>query len=121
MKNQFKTRVTKSIRGELTLESTLMLTPTKELLIYTKKGNGKTIYSQASCSELEDSGGGWVSKTHKLFEDFNIQIQKIPCARVTEKQLQIAHDKIDFADIYTQAMHFYKLWPFSGGNDGTFN
>lgn len=109
MTNQFKTKAKKDIRGDLNIESTVMLSGGLELMIYSKKGNNKTIYSQASVSKIEDTGNGWISKVHALYQDFNIRVQVEPCARATQKKLEEFHAKIDFNSIVKQAKEFYKI------------
>jgi len=102
-----KYRIYKDYENKWVAETIIRIHEEKrlELKISSYKSR-KELVTNASVSVRSEDG---YSTTHALFSDFNKQVQATPCSRVTEKVLEEFHNKVDVADVITQAKEFYKL------------
>jgi len=99
-----KTRLYKDSRNKPIMDSTIDLTPELRLTIYTYKNCNGVVTTRASVGHIKEH-----VITHKMYEDFSLNLNSVSYPRVTAKMIESQHNGTDFDDIIKKAKLFYNL------------
>jgi hypothetical protein len=78
--------------------------PSGKLLTITTRKSNNGLVSSASVASYEN---GFL--THVMFQDFSIRLEHSNPKRISEKVVVQQHNTIDFNNVKSQALAFYKL------------
>jgi len=101
-----KTAYRKNFYNQHVIESTVLISDTKQLTLYTSKGSSGKLISNASVSTVNKDG---LSVTHTMFVDFNKRYKVSIPKRTTIKVVEAQHNSINIEEVINDAKRFYKL------------